>query len=217
MFGTSISPSTGDSPQISMTILNEVIDTQKALLADNAFKDERLQGNLSIANFALRSVLCVPLNYKGDGIGVVYVDNRLQAGVFTQREKSLLMAFANTAAVAIANARMYTRTESILNEITRVKELMDNIFSSIGSGVIAVDAMDAIRTFNRAASEILSRPPEEAIGQSIGTVLQSVSLQLSDQLKAIKEEDIQQVLELSMELEDRGQNCAEPHDVTAKR
>lgn len=202
VFGTGAT--TGERPQISMTIVSEVMDTRDALLADNAFKDERLQGNQSIHNFSLRSVLCVPLNYKGDTIGVVYVDNRLQAGIFTKREKTLLEAFANTAAVAIANARMYSRTENILEEITRVKELMDNIFSSVGSGIIATDSTDAIETFNRAAGEILSLQPEDAIGQSVGRVLQKAALQLSDQLTMVKEEDAQQTLELTTELPDRG-------------
>ncbi len=202
VFGTSAT--TGEKPQISMSIVSEVIDTQQALLADNAFKDERLQGNQSIHNFSLRSVLCVPLNYKGDTIGVVYVDNRLQAGIFTNREKTLLEAFGNTAAVAIANARMYTRTENILEEITRVKELMDNIFSSVGSGIIATNSSDAIETFNRAAGEILSLSPDVAIGHSVGQVLQKAALQLSDQLATVKEEDTAQNIELTTELPDRG-------------
>jgi len=202
VFGTGAT--TGEKPQISMSVVKEVMETRQALLADNAFKDERLQGNQSIHNFSLRSVLCVPLNYKGDTIGVVYVDNRLQAGIFTKREKTLLEAFANTAAVAIANARMYTRTENILEEITRVKELMDNIFSSVGSGIIATNSADAIETFNRAASEILSLEADVAIGHSIGQVLQSAALQLSDQLSAVKEEDKEQNIELTTELPNRG-------------
>lgn len=204
VFGTSVSATTGERPQISMSIVNEVIDTSTPLLADNAFKDERLQGNMSIANFALRSVLCVPLNYKGETIGVVYVDNRLQAGIFTKREKNLLEAFANTAAVAIANARMYTHAENILEDMTRVKELMDNIFSSIGSGVIAADSTDAIRTFNRAASEILSLPTNDAIGKSVRQVLRGSSLNLDEQFTAVIEQDAEQTVEMSIDIEDRG-------------
>ena len=134
----------GDQPQISMSVVNQVITTEEPLLADNAYQDERLASNESIINFALRSVLCVPLQYKGETIGVVYVDNRLVAGIFTEREKILMMAFANTAAVAIANARMYTHAEQILAEITQVKKLMDNIFSSVGSGIIAIDSNDRV-------------------------------------------------------------------------
>ena len=54
---------------------------------------------------------------------------------------------------------MYMRAEQILAEITQVKELMDNIFSSVGSGIIAIDTNDLVHTFNRAAGEILDLPP----------------------------------------------------------
>ncbi len=195
----------GDRPQISMTVVNEVINTGEPLLADNAFKDERLSENQSIINFTLRSVLCVPLRYKERIIGVVYVDNRLFAGIFTQRELNLLMAFANTAAVAIANARMYMRAEQILAEITRVKELMDNIFSSVGSGIIAIDSNDLVHTFNRAAAEILDLPQDGALGYDVAQVMRNAALTLEDHLELVKQDNRDHSLELSAELPGRGQ------------
>ena len=69
-----------DRPQISMSVVNDVISSAEPLLADNAYQDERLASNESIINFTLRSVLCVPLRYKAETIGVVYVDNRLVGG-----------------------------------------------------------------------------------------------------------------------------------------
>lgn len=194
----------GEKPQISMTVVNEVIDSGQPLLADNAFKDERFTDNQSVVNFTLRSVLCVPLQYKGETTGVVYVDNRLFAGIFTEREMNLMMAFANTAAVAIANARMYMHAEQILAEITHVKELMDNIFSSVGSGIIATDAKGLVQTFNRAAGEILNVTPDGAVGFTVGDVLQNAAPQLSDHLEQVKEEDRDHTLEFSTDLPGRG-------------
>ncbi len=55
----------------------------------------------------LRAILCVPLKIKNQVSGVVYVDNRLQAGVFTQADLDLLTAIASSAAIAIENARLY--------------------------------------------------------------------------------------------------------------
>ena len=195
----------GDRPQISMTVVNEVVGTGEPLLADNAFKDERLASRQSIINFTLRSVLCVPLQYKEETIGVVYVDNRLVSGLFSEREKNLMMAFANTAAVAIANARMYTHAEQILAEITQVKELMANIFSSVGSGIIAIDSNDLVQTFNRAAGEILNVTPDCAVGYEVEQVLKNAALQLTDQLELVKGKDADHNLELSAELPGRGQ------------
>ncbi len=195
----------GDRPQISMTVVNEVMSTGAPLLADNAYQDERLSENQSIINFTLRSVLCVPLRYKDRVTGVVYVDNRLVAGIFTERELKLMMAFANTAAVAIANARMYMRAEQILAEITQVKELMDNIFSSVGSGIIAIDSNDLVHTFNRAAGEILNLPPEVAVGFDVAQVMKNAALELEDHLAHVKQNDADHSLELSAELPGRGQ------------
>ena len=194
----------GERPQISMTVVNEVINSGVPLLADNAFKDERLANQQSIINFTLRSVLCAPLQHKDEIIGVVYVDNRLVSGIFTVREKNLLMAFANTAAVAITNARMYTHAEQILAEITRVKELMDNIFSSVGSAIIAVDSNDLVHTFNRAAGEILDVTPDLALGTVLQQLLQNAALHLSDHLELVKEKDADHTLELSTEMPGRG-------------
>lgn len=194
-----------ERPQISMTIVNEVIAAGEPLLADNAYQDERLASNESIINFTLRSVLCVPLQYKEETVGVVYVDNRLVAGVFTERELALMMAFANIAAVAISNARMYAHAEQILAEVTQVKELMDNIFSSVGSGIIAIDANDMVHTFNRAAGEILDVMPELAVGYEVGQVMKNAALELADHLAQVKERDADHALEVSAELPGRGQ------------
>ena len=195
----------GGAPQISMTVVNQVIETGEPLLADNAFQDERLASNKSIINFVLRSVLCVPLKYKDQTTGVVYVDNRLVSGIFTERELNLMLAFANTAAVAIANAHMYSRAEDILAEITRVKALMDNIFSSVGSGIIAVDSNDLVHTFNRAAGEILDVRPDAAVGYEVDHLIKNTALQLADHLALVKEKNMDHSLEVSADLPGRGQ------------
>lgn len=176
----------GTTPQVSSSVLRHVMESRAPLLADNAFQDERLQGNVSIANFSLRSVLCVPLLYKGNFIGVVYVDNRLQAGIFTEREKNTLTAFANTAAVAISNAMLYADIQRLLYQITQFKVLMDNVFSSIASGVIATDANDTIQTFNRAASTILNRTADAAVGKALNMVLPKISDRLGDYLDSVQ-------------------------------
>jgi serine phosphatase RsbU (regulator of sigma subunit) len=77
------------------------------LLASNAQVDDRLSGRQSIMALGLRSILCVPLQHKGETLGVVYVDNRLQSGIFTPDDLDLLRAIASSAAVAIENARLY--------------------------------------------------------------------------------------------------------------
>ena len=106
--------------------------------------------------------MCVPLIYKDSVTGAVYVDNRFKEAVFTERELTLLTAFANQTAIAIENAILFARVQATLQEITQVKELMENVFASIDSGVITSGAEDHVMTFNRAAAQILVTPPEHA-------------------------------------------------------
>lgn len=191
-------------PQISTTVLQEVVNTGEALLADNAFQDERFAGGASIANFSLRSVLCVPLMYKGNLIGLVYVDNRLQSAIFTEREKQTLMAFANTAAVAIANARYYAEIQNSLEQITQVQELMANVFESIGSGLIATNADDVITTFNRAAQEILAWQAPQAVGVPLQNVLSRITTSLEEELMEIRDAEESHTLDAEIPRADGG-------------
>jgi sigma-B regulation protein RsbU (phosphoserine phosphatase) len=55
----------------------------------------------------LRSVLCVPLRTRDKLSGVVYVDSRIRAGIFSRADLNLLTAIASSAAIAIENARLY--------------------------------------------------------------------------------------------------------------
>lgn len=183
--GTGIS-TPGGSHQISSTVLQEVISSGRPLLADNAFRDERLASGASIANFALRSVLCVPLRYRERVIGAVYVDNRLQAGIFTERELALMTAFANSAAVAISNAVFYAEIQTLLTEILQVKELMDSIFTSIASGVIATNADDVVTTFNRAAGQMLGVQADAIVGGDLTVVLPKLLTGLGAELEGVR-------------------------------
>lgn len=193
----------GGQTQISTTILREVIDTGTALLADNAYKDPRMQDNMSIAQLTLRSVLCVPLTYREQIVGAVYVDNRLRAGIFQDREMSLLQAFANQAAVAVENARLFMRIKNTIAQITELRDLMDNVFSSVGSGIITADAEHTVLTFNRAAEDILDYPEEDAIGSRVREVLPIAAVDLDDLLDAAARGESQTV-DSQIELEERG-------------
>jgi sigma-B regulation protein RsbU (phosphoserine phosphatase) len=98
-----------DSPafQVSTTVTRQVEQTRKPLLTDNAQFDNRFARGESIMMLGLRSILCVPIMVKERLIGLVYVDNRLQSGLFNEDHLALLTAFASQAGVAIENARLY--------------------------------------------------------------------------------------------------------------
>ncbi len=193
------SASNGD-PQISSTLIRDVMASGQPLLADNAYKDERLR-SVSVAQLTLRSVLCVPLKYRGKVRGVVYVDNRIRAGAFDQRELNLLAAFANLVAISLQNASFYQEIQQAVSAITALKEMINNVFESIGSGILTTDAQDAIITINSAAESILHKSRDSVIGKPIQTALTNFSMELHDILLKVRDSREAQLIETELQVE----------------
>jgi serine phosphatase RsbU (regulator of sigma subunit) len=93
--------------QISRSVVERVAQTGEPVLTSDAQQDTRLNLRDSVLNLRLRSILCVPLAMKNTVTGVIYVDNRLHAGIFSRDDLNLLAAIASNAAIAIENARLY--------------------------------------------------------------------------------------------------------------
>jgi PAS domain S-box-containing protein len=156
---------------ISRSVIARVVQESQPILTTNAQEDPRFGGQESIIIYNLRSILCVPLQVKGELTGVIYVDNRVHTGVFTETERDLMVAFANHAAVALENARLFDSVRRTLAEVTELKNLMDNVFASIVSGVITTDIQQKILLCNRAAQAILDRNEQELVGLPLDNVL----------------------------------------------
>jgi PAS domain S-box-containing protein len=150
--------------QVSRTILNSVAESGEAVVTTNAVADPRFSAQQSVVGFNLRSIVSVPLKVKGRVTGVVYVDNRIRTGLFTEKERDLLAAFANQAAIAIENARQF-------QQVSELKELLDNVFASIASGVITTNVQDMVTLANNAAESILGRTRVEIEGKPLAEAL----------------------------------------------
>jgi adenylate cyclase len=190
---------------ISRTVIQKVIEGGEPILTTNAQEDPRFGSQESIIAFSLRSILCVPLKVKDDLIGVIYADNRIRSGIFSENDRDLLTAFANQAAVAIENARLFSSLKHTLAEVTELKNLMDNIFASIASGVITADIKDQITLCNRAAEAILGHTAIEIIGHPLDEILPVVSKNIASQLVSVRQNDQPIVgLEISHNLPEKG-------------
>jgi len=97
----------GNSFAVSRTIVRRVASTGEPVLTTNAQEDPRFGNQESVVQHNLRSILCVPLKLKDQIIGVIFVDSRVFSSLFQESDLEILSAFANQAAVAIDNARLF--------------------------------------------------------------------------------------------------------------
>jgi adenylate cyclase len=196
--------SAGDQ-EVSRTLVERVARSGEAVLTTNAQADPRFGGHESIVAYNLRSILAVPLKVKGELTGIIYAENRAREGLFSERERNLLSAFANQAAVALENARLFASVRQTLEEVTELKTLMEDVFTSIDNGVLTSDIRDQVTLCNRAAEAILGRPQNVLLGSSLQDLLPPLSSELLGLVADVKQAERRVVgLEIHSVLDERG-------------
>ena len=103
--------------QMGQGIAGHVAQSGEPLMISDAQKDRRHFREVDVTtDFLTRSMLCVPMIFKGKVIGVIEIMNKIE-GDFTESDLTLLNSIATYAAIAIENARLH---QSVLAERDRV-------------------------------------------------------------------------------------------------
>ena len=109
----------------SRSVLSQVMKTGAPLLTSNAANDPRFNAFGSVSLHALRSIMAVPIDFRGEIRGLIYVDNRIHTGVFNDKQVQLLTMIAQQAAGAIENARLYETRKQIILVLANAIEAKD--------------------------------------------------------------------------------------------
>jgi PAS domain S-box-containing protein len=74
-------------------------------------------------------------------------------------------------AVALDNAQLYTSLEQKASEIVRLKDFSENIVESLNVGVLAVDLLGVVESWNTRMEQLFGVTRQNAVGQSLNAVL----------------------------------------------
>jgi len=115
------------------------------------------------AGLPLHQVVALPLIMQGELIGLIYVF-RSGRGGFSANDKKVLSSFADQAAIAVHNARLY-------EQAVRGRRLLAEIIENSADGIMILDQRRKILLFNKALSRLTGWPPNEALGRPCYQVL----------------------------------------------
>jgi transcriptional regulator with GAF, ATPase, and Fis domain len=90
-----------DLSRVSDTIIDQVIRDRRAVIVSDAISDRRYGSAQSVVDLKLSSVMCVPLLYRNDLLGVLYMGNDAITGLFTEKDLALLQVWASQASLAV--------------------------------------------------------------------------------------------------------------------
>lgn len=97
-----------DESRFSRTIVKKAVDSLRSYLSEDASSDASLGPAASIAEFRIRSVMCVPLvSLDGKALGAIQMDTQDRGKKFREDDLHLLTIVANLAAVAVEKAKMH--------------------------------------------------------------------------------------------------------------
>ncbi|MEN9939147.1 MAG: hypothetical protein RLZZ387_5726 [Chloroflexota bacterium] len=133
-------------------------------LEDRRALGQRLREASADTDMPLRHMSALPLVYRQTGVGVIYVFRAALNVGFTLEEQEMLTAFADQAAIAVSNARLY-------QGVVREKQQLDALIEHSADGVMIIDGRWRITTFNHTMEQLTGWPREEAIGRPCAEVL----------------------------------------------
>jgi class 3 adenylate cyclase len=121
--GITMSPPADAAELHATTVVDLAVRTGRPVAIDDATTDDVFRHDPHVVAHQSRSILCVPLMRTGELVGVLYLENTLGVGSFTERDQALIEAIGGQAAVSVENARLFeherAQTEAFAHFVPR--------------------------------------------------------------------------------------------------
>jgi phosphoserine phosphatase RsbU/P len=155
----------------SSSVVNRVIADAQPLLTIDARDDPWLREHQSTLTLSLRSILCVPLIFRDETLGAIYVDNRLHRGAFTADHLELLGALSQHSAIAIENARLFRDMHDRLAALRVLHDLSADMTSTLDLPRVLTSCLERVQSLlgSEAASILIVDKDELVFQVALGT------------------------------------------------
>ncbi|MDZ8227261.1 PAS domain S-box protein [Nostoc sp. ChiVER01] len=132
------------------SIINYVIRTHETVVLNDAICEGAFINEPYIQQNTAKSIFCLPLLNQAKLVGVLYLENQLAVGAFTPERAQVLHLLSTQAAIAIENAKLYSKLHASQSKMTQFLEAVP-----VGIGV--VDAVGHPSYLNQRAIQLLGK------------------------------------------------------------
>ncbi len=119
--GIEILPGTpiAEKELVPFSVVNFCRRTEESVVIDDALQEERFRSDPYIQQHKIASIMCVPITALGKLSGLIYLENSLLKGVFSNDRIELLQMLSGQIGISIENTRLYENLEEKVRERTR--------------------------------------------------------------------------------------------------
>ena len=125
---------------VPISLIQSVKHTLRPIVIWNASVHPTLIVDLYISQRHPKSILCMPILSQGKLVGILYLENNLTSGAFTNDRVELLNLICAQAAISLENARLYHQAQHALTELqqAQLQIIQSEKMSALGNLVAGV-------------------------------------------------------------------------------
>ncbi|MFV8753608.1 protein kinase domain-containing protein [Nannocystaceae bacterium ST9] len=148
--------------QVPASLLHWVERTRESVVLAEASADLRFAADPYMRARMVRSVLCLPIVKHSRLVGLLYLENKLSAGTFTDKRLKVLGLLMSQAASALENARLY---EALRTSEVRWRSLVERL-PDVVAVVDRVGRIEFINHMQGERQEVLGTSLLELLGEA---------------------------------------------------
>ncbi|MGB3510863.1 MAG: AAA family ATPase [Microcoleaceae cyanobacterium] len=115
-----------ESLAVPLSIINWVKRTLEILNFDEILSQTQFASDDYFIQHQPQSLLCLPLSSRGEFLGILYLENNLTAGAFTEQRVEVLKLLCSQAAISLENAQLYQKSQDYAQQLEQsLKELQE--------------------------------------------------------------------------------------------
>ena len=104
-------------PQLPLSLISYVERTHQTIVLDYALQDDQFGTDPYVQYYGTKSVLCFPILSQGKLSSILYLENNLAIGAFTDDRLEVLKLLTAQVAISIENARLYSNLTHSRQEV----------------------------------------------------------------------------------------------------
>lgn len=147
------------TPELPVSIINYVMTTEETIVLDDTTNEKRFLKDLYIMENQPKSILCIPIKYKGGLTGILYLENNQITFAFTSDRAELLQLLSTQIAISIENATLYQELNAYSHTLENKVE--QRTFELKKQNLLLQKAREEAERANRAKSDFLTNMSHE--------------------------------------------------------